>query len=103
MYNEKNVTLKRTIKDINQSYLDKRESVFQLLSLNKCLIISVEDQDIIFVSKGIVYMIHLKKNSTNISSRLQHKMDAYINHGIIAKAVYNVFELEAILQKTEAV
>ena len=103
MYDEKNVALKRTIRDINQSYLNKRESVFQLLSLNKCLIINVEDQDIIFVFKGIVYMVHLKKNSTNVSSRLQHKMDTYISHGLIAKAVYNVFELETILQRTETV
>lgn len=101
MYNKKNVALKETIRNINQSYLNKKESVFQLLSLNKCLIIKAEDQDITFVSKGIVYMIHLKKSSTNVSSRLQQKMNTYAKHGVIAEAIYNVFDLETILQKAE--
>lgn len=101
MYDEKNVTLRRTTRNIDQTYLDKRESVFQLLSLNKCLIIKEEDQNIMFVNKGVLYMIHLKKSSSSVSSRLQHKMDVYTSYGIIANAVYNVFELETILQKTE--
>ena len=83
------------------SYLNKRESVFRWLSLNECLIIKADDQDIMFVAKGVLYMIHLKKNSTNVSYKLQHQIDTYISYGIVAKAIYNVFELETILRKTE--
>ena len=97
MYDGRNVAPKETIKNIDQSYLNKLESVLQLLSLNRCLIIKIEDQDIMFVSKGILYMIHLKKNLTNVSTRLQQKMDIYIKYGVVAKAIYNVFELETIL------
>lgn len=102
MYDEQNIFPKETLKndDLFLSYINKRKLVLKWLSLNECLIIKAEDQDIIFVSKGILYMIHLKKNSTNVSTRLQHQIDTYISYGIVAKAIYNVFELENILLRT---
>jgi hypothetical protein len=105
MCNKQNIVPKEVFKNTDPflSYMNKRESVFKWLSLNKCLIIKADDQDIMFVAKGVLYMIHLKKNSTNVSSRLQHKIDTYISYGVVAKAIYNVFELETILHKTETI
>lgn len=103
MYNKQDTLPKEVFKNTNPhfSYMNKRKLLFRWLSLNKCLVIKTDDQDIMFVAKGILYMIHLKKSSTNISYKLQHQIDTYISYGIVAKAIYNVFELEAILHKTE--
>lgn len=103
MYHEKNVTLKRAAKDNCLSYVNKRESVLRWLSFSKCLIIKDDYQDIMFVFNGVLYMIHLKKHLTNISYKLQHKMDMYTNYGIVTKAIYNVFELENILLDTTGI
>lgn len=100
MYNEQNIIPKELMKNTDPflSYMNKRELVFKWLSLNECLIIKSDDQDIMFMFKGVLHMIHLKKNSTTVSTKLQHQIDTYISHGMVAKAIYNVFELENILQ-----
>jgi len=103
MYDGRNIISKKTAMDDNYlSYKNKRKLVLRWLSLSKCLVIKTEDQEIMFVFKSILYMIHLKKHPTKkISHKLRHKINMYINYGIVAKAIYDVFELETILLNTE--